>query len=101
MHAIHNRVQFQLWQDHQAKHQCKDGQNSPFVCLQSATDYVPNVGIRFDYTQTAGTGTAECSLFYCDRFDNKLSAINGLAIPNLVQVHDWNILDKIQALKEG
>ena len=71
------------------------------MCLQSATDYVPNVGIRFDYTQTAGTGTAECSLFYCDRFDNKLSAINGLAIPNLVQVHDWNILDKIQALKEG
>ena len=69
--------------------------------LQSTTEYVPNVGLRFDYSQTAGTGTPGCSLFYSDRFDSKLSAINGLATPNLVQVHNLDVLDNVQALKEG
>lgn len=71
------------------------------VCLQSTTDTVPNVSLRFDYTQTAGTGTAGCSLYFSDRFDDKLSARNGLDSPNLVQVHNWKILDNVQALKQG
>lgn len=57
------------------------------------------MGLRFDYAQTAGT--AGCSLFYSDRFDSKLSAINGLANPNLVQVPNLNILDGVHALTEG
>ena len=69
------------------------------MCLQTTTKEFPNVGIRFEYSQTSGS--AGCSLFYSDRYDNKLSAINGLASPNLVQVHNWNVLDNIQALKEG
>lgn len=45
-----------------------------FVCwhLQSTTEYVPNVALRFDYSQTPGSGTAGCSLFYSDRFDDTL-----------------------------
>ena len=70
-----------------------------FCVMQSTTQNVPNVGLRFDYAQT--TGTVGCSLFYSDRFDSKLSAINGLANPNLVQVHGWNILDGVHALTEG
>ncbi len=69
--------------------------------LQSSTEYVPNIGLRFDYSQSAGTGSSGCSLFYSDRYDSKLSAINGLASPNLVQSHNWSVLDNIQALKEG
>ena len=69
--------------------------------MQSTTEYVPNVALRFDYGQAPGSGTAGCSLFYSDRFDSKLSAINGLASPNLMQSYDFDILDNVQALKEG
>ncbi len=71
------------------------------VCLQSTTETVPNVALRFDYSQAAGTGTAGCSLFFSDRLDDKLSARSGLDSPNLLQVHNWRIVDNVQALKRG
>ncbi len=72
-----------------------------FWCSQSTSTYVPNIALRFDYSQSPGSGTSGCSLFYSDRYDNKLSAINGLASPNLVQFYDLDVLDNVQALKEG
>jgi hypothetical protein len=60
-------------------HQPKPGDDqSSLWCLQSTTEYVPNVALRFDYGQAPGSGTAGCSLFYSNRFDSKLSDINGL-----------------------
>ncbi|BDA45136.1 hypothetical protein COCOBI_06-6160 [Coccomyxa sp. Obi] len=65
------------------------------LTTKSQTTYVPNIGLRFDFTQKAGTGTPSCSLFFSDRFDSKLSAVNGLKSPNLVQFYDPDILKEV------
>jgi len=67
--------------------------------MQSNTPYVPNVGLRYDFKETSGTPS--CSLFFSDRFDSELSAINGLISPNLIQSYDFDIIDNIMAAKQG
>lgn len=73
--------------------------NAALCGMQSETKFVPNVGLRFDYKQT--TGTPSCSLFLSDRFDSKLSAINGLASPNLVQIYDLDVFQVFAEDKQG
>ncbi|CAL8469107.1 g8648 [Coccomyxa elongata] len=65
------------------------------LTTESKSTFVPNIGLRFDFTQDKGSGTPSCSLFFSDRFDSKLSAINGLKTPNLVQFYDLDILKEV------